>query len=240
MDSATGSIRETDVPTGRIVVSRFALPCSADEGGDAGDPAAWGGARYLTDGQIDRLASECVRQVKLRGPFLNMADFINRRLTNDETGVCGALQAAIDWDEFNHHAPGSDGESINARFKRRSDMITLDQLTSWRLNFPKAGTGSRWTGIPGYVTQADLLRRLGNNIAVRDDTFTIRAYGEALDSKGAVTARAWCEAVVVRGKEYLDPMDDVEVTAAKLGHINKLFGRRLEVVSFRWLHHDEI
>lgn len=241
LDPATGAIREADVPAGRAVVSRFALPCGSAEGSDAGDPSAWGGPRYLTDTQIDRLARECVRQVKLRGPFLNMADFVNRRLASDETGLCGALQAAIDWDEYNHNSPGGDADgSVNGRFKSRTDMITAEQLSTWRLNYPKAGTGSRWTGIPGYVTQADLLRRLGNGIAVRDDTFTVRSYGETRDAHGAVTARAWCEATVVRTKDYVNPENDAEVPASGLNRLNRMLGRRFEIVSFRWLRHDEI
>ncbi|MBN8458357.1 MAG: hypothetical protein J0M04_11035 [Verrucomicrobia bacterium] len=241
MDPSAGTIRQTDVPDGSAVVTRFALPCGSAEGADAGDPAAWGGPRYLTEEQTERLARECVRQVKLRGPFLNMADFVNRRLANDETGLCGALQAAIDWDEFNHNSPGGNAnESINGRFKRRDDMITTDQLSTWRLGFPKAGAGSRWTGIPGYVTQADLLRRLGNGIAVRDDTFTIRAYGEARAANGTVSARAWCEAVVVRAKDYVSPENDAEIPASGLNRLNRMLGRRFETVTFRWLSSDEI
>ena len=58
----------------------LSLPASPDEGQDAGDPASWLGVRHLTRSQIDRLARECVRQVKERGPFLNLSDFVNRRL----------------------------------------------------------------------------------------------------------------------------------------------------------------
>lgn len=236
LDPASGTIKTQAAPEDRVVLSRFSLPSYPTEGANAGDPAAWGGVRLLTEPQLDRLARECVRQVKLRGPFLNLADFINRRLTTDETGLCGALQAAIDWDEFNHHSPGSAlAESINGRFKQPADLITAEQVASWGLNFPKAGTGSRWTGIPGYLTQSDLLRRLGNCLTVRDDTFTIRTYGEARDAGGKVIARAWCEAVVTRGKEFMDPADALDTPAAKLSQFNKRFGRRFKLVSFRWL-----
>ena len=185
------------------------------------------------------MAAECVRQVKLRGPFLNLADFINRRLATDETGLCGALQAAIDWDEYNQNSPGH-SDSINGRFKGAGDMVTAAQVAPWRLNNAAAGTGSRWTGIPGYLTQSDLLRRLGNCLTVRDDTFTLRAYGEARDERGTVIARAWCEAVVVRGKAFFDPGDPPDTTAAKLQPLNKRFGRRFEIVSFRWLQANDI
>jgi len=241
IDPNTGGIRSESAPADRVVLSRFALPSYPYEGSDAGDPAAWGGVRLLTAAQIDRLAAECVRQVKLRGPFLNMADFINRRLARDETGLCGALQAAIDWDEYNNNSPrSSDSQSINGRFKNPDDMITSAQVSSWSLNYPAAGTGSRWTGIPGYLTQSDLLRRLGNSLTVRDDTFTIRTYGEARGDRGQITARAWCEAVVVRTKAFVDPKDSIESVASSLLPINKRFGRRFEIVSFRWLQPNEI
>ncbi len=57
--------------------------------------------------------------------------------------------------------------------------------------------------LPGYLTQADVLKRIGNQITPRDDTFTIRAYGEAQDEAGQVTARAWCEAEVREIFEFL-------------------------------------
>ena len=36
--------------------------------------------RSLSDAQVTDLAKQIVQQVKVRGPFLNMADFLNRRL----------------------------------------------------------------------------------------------------------------------------------------------------------------
>lgn len=232
-----------------VLVSRYSLAGSASEGSDAGSPDSWKGIRLLTDAQIDRLAEECVRQVKLRGPFLNMADFINRRLTTDtELARCGALQAAIDWDEFNGNSPSSsDPESINGRFKGGGDMAP--DAGGWGVPFPDAAKGSLYTGIPGYVTQADLLKGIGNQITPRSDTFRIRAYGESLDqSTGRVLARAWCEAIVVRTHEYVDGANEPDEQVVDLeGNetnalvaMNERFGRKFRVASFRWLSKDEI
>jgi hypothetical protein len=57
----------------------------------------WTKHRELTDSQIDELAERVVAEVRGRGPFMSLADFINRRLINSEVyGLKGALQAAID------------------------------------------------------------------------------------------------------------------------------------------------
>lgn len=242
IDPETGRVQSASAPSGRVVLSRFSLPASPEEGSDAGDPAAWLGIRGLTPEQVDRLAGECVRQVKERGPFLNLSDFVNRRLAKDETGVRGALQAAIDWDETHDRSPQpGDEESINGRFKAGDDYIDEAKLAGWQLPFAEAATGSRFAGIPGYVTQADLLKRIGNMITPRDDTFRIRGYGEARDAGGNLRARSWCEAVVQRVPEYLDRSDTPETAAARLGSdTNKTFGRQFRIVSFRWLTPDEI
>lgn len=242
IDPQTGNVRSDPAPEDRVILSRFSLPASPQEGKNAGEPAAWLGVRHLTPEQTDRLARECVRQVKERGPFLNLADFINRRLATDETGVRGALQAAIDWDETLGRTPEpANEESINGRFKGGDDFITPAKVADWELPFPAAATGSRFAGIPGYLTQADLLKRIGNMITPRDDTFRIRGYGEARDPQGKIQARAWCEAVVQREPIYLDPTDTAETPAAILtSKINQTFGRRFHTVSFRWLSPDEI
>ena len=242
VDPASGDVRTSSVPEDRVLLSRFSLPASPNEGSNAGDPASWLGVRLLTQAQIDRLARECVRQAKERGPFLNLSDFINRRLANDETGVCGAMQAAIDWDEFLGRTPVSaNAESINGRFKGGDDFIHAAKVSGWGLPFARAATGSRFAGIPGYLTQADLLKRIGNMITPRDDTFRIRSYGEARDAQGSIQARTWCEAVVQRVPAYLDSADTPETPAANLtSNINKKFGRRFLMVSFRWLSPSEI
>ena len=40
-------------------------------------------------------------EVKERAPFFGLADFVNRRLVDDETGNKGPVQAAIDAAELN-------------------------------------------------------------------------------------------------------------------------------------------
>jgi hypothetical protein len=72
-------------------------------------------------------------------------------------------------------------------------------------------------------------------------------YGDARDSSGKIIlARAWCEAVVQRLPEYVDPTDRPEAaegwpgSSDKLTPINTLFGRRLNIRSFRWLNSNEI
>jgi hypothetical protein len=118
----------------------------------------------------------------------------------------------------------------------------------------EAAAGSRLAGIPGYVIQSDLLRPIANTLSVRDDTFSIRAYGEALDGNGRVTARAWCEAIVQRMPEYCDPTNDADVPAREmnldgtfkeiessaLSRINLRFGRRFQIQSYRWLHPSDV
>jgi hypothetical protein len=44
---------------------------------------------------------------------------------------------------------------------------------------------------------------VGPNLTPRSDTFTIRAYGEALDNAGNTIGRAWVEVVVQRGTQMM-------------------------------------
>ena len=62
-----------------------------------GKTKPWSGHRELDDNEIDALAFAVVSEIRRRGPFMSLADFVNRRLVNDDAfGLKGALQAAID------------------------------------------------------------------------------------------------------------------------------------------------
>lgn len=65
-------------------------------------------------------------------------------------------------------------------------------------SFPAAAVGYNAYGLPGWTRQADVLRPIAPILSGRDDTFTVRAYGDARDARGKTTARATCEAVVRR------------------------------------------
>lgn len=73
----------------------------------AGDPSSQSDSeirklatyKRFTDTQIDALANEIVDQIKQRGPFLSLSEFINRQLTTDESAgslsLAGTIEAAL-------------------------------------------------------------------------------------------------------------------------------------------------
>ena len=201
------------------------------------DPLRWeGGVRRLSSNDIwddkgtpdDRsddtgLASEIVKQVKLRGPFQSVSEFVNRRLTEDELGNYGALQAAINASNIN----ASQLQDVEAPINK-SEIVEGN------------ATGFTSDGAPDRLTQADLLNRLAPSLTVRGDTFKIRAYGEVQDTFGNVSS-AICEAVVQRTHDYVDSGDLSNVAYSNLTkQPNKTFGRKLEIISFRWIPENEV
>lgn len=200
------------------VFSRTALPFDAEND-------RWHGFRNLTDGQIDLLAREIVEQVRMRGPFLNLADFVNRRLhpEDHDSRRSGALQSAID------------ALPLNESFSRtlHSGGLRATHLNDWvrdrvALSAPVA------QGAPGYFMQADILTLIGPILSARSDTFTLRTFGEF----GG--ARAWAEVTVQRLPEFVDPADEPWAAPGGLSAVNQAFGRRFVVTEFRWLNEEEI
>ncbi|MCW1915585.1 hypothetical protein OJ996_18515 [Luteolibacter sp. GHJ8] len=222
----TGIQSKVDFPFSRM---RRATGAPVEKAGMfQGRHARWTGMRSLEKGQIQNLAENIVEEVRARGPFLSLAEFVNRRPGNDkEKALAGALQTAID-----------KTDSINARFSEDSKTFGADALTGY--TFPEAMQGMNAAGAPGYLTQGDILSALGPVVAVRSDTFRIRTYGEALDPESKVIARAWCEAVVQRLPDFVDSNDAPDTATGALTQINQTFGRRFTVTSFRWLGKDEV
>ncbi|MFA6960831.1 MAG: hypothetical protein WC205_08790 [Opitutaceae bacterium] len=231
--------------------TRYANP----KGGESGtwspnDP--WGGFRSLTANAIDGLAQKIVDQIKKRGPFLSLADFVNRRLVEDDTasdngtGFAGTIQAAI----YAYDSTVTDN-SVDAINRRTPFLTTLggssntavgthDQ-TYWGGRTKTAPFSSHAANAPGYLTQADVLTALGPVLSARSDTFLIRTYGEVENPlTHEVTGRAWCEARVQRVPDYVQPAADSAETWPPTDTDNQTFGRRFEIVSFRWLSPDDI
>lgn len=207
------------------------------DGSDPHAKGAWSGQRVFTRDEIRKLARQIVVEVETRGPFLSLADFVNHRLSDDETGKKGALQAAID------------RAGLNSGFTDEWPLKNTEKLPNYkhsdhiadptRLEQTRKPETTAW-GALGFLTQADVLQFIGPALSARSDTFRIRAYGESLDASGKVAARSWCEAVVQRSSQYVDPADDSLETPATLNPANQKFGRRFEIVSFRWLSPGEI
>ncbi len=196
---------------------------------DVKDPDQWIGRRTLDDDEIDALARAIVREVRKRGPFLSLADFVNRRVGNDkDLARAGAIQAALD----------SGDVPINHAWNR-SDRAVAGGVSA-RMPFPEAEEGPAASGIPGIVKQADILTPIAPVLSARSDSFIVRAYGEAADASGNILARAWCEAVVERDKTFIDPSDPPETATASLRGPNRDFGRRYKIQSFRWLNPAEV
>ncbi len=207
------------------------------------------GFRTLDKEQIEALAKEIVKQVKKRGPFISMSHFVNRviwdddftspresRYLDDESTehVLGTLQAAIEADGSGSNVVNKvafkrnviPGDSTSAVLRQDPDSELLEDI--YNLDYNKYhAAGSRAFGYPGYITQADILSRIGSVLSARSDTFKIRAYGDVsvgLDDSEVV--RAWCELTVQRLPSVVDSKDPKT--------------RRFAVHSMRWLTEDEV
>ncbi len=241
--------------------SRFREPDGSYETEDVGveSKAGWGGGRKLTDSEIKNLAMYIVREVKQRGPFISLADFVNRRLapSSDMNSRRGALESAIAHSGLNDHF---NQEPYLAKRGSQNDNNHVD----FKPDLEKQPVSKAW-GIPGYITQADLLEPLAPAMTVRGDVFVIRCYGESRDSSGNIRATAFLEATVERSSEYMasaninvkdgelaqgtnrasDPALTVDrvtgqLREGNLSEVNKRFGRRFLIKSIRWMNKDEI
>lgn len=197
---------------------------------------AWDGMRVLNDEEIDRLARAIVNEVKLRGPFLSLSDFVNRRLSNDSLGEKGALEAAIEKSGINAPLDQFGLYSLNNE-RSLADYDHPDNIEDATLIEQTLKPRSKAWGATTYLTQADILQAIGSGLSARSDTFVIRAYGEAV-SDGKIKARAWCEAVVQRLPEPIRP-DDSGINPGRESEFPD-FGRRFKIKNFRWLNADEV
>ncbi len=224
------------------------LPMSMVNGGIAGSAAGlnpdkidnsrtndWNGHRELNDSELESLANNIVNEVRLRGPFLSMSEFVNRRIGADaELTRMGALESAIAKSKINE-AIFKDQIPVNE--------VNISDANTYAFNTPLASVGNPAAGAPGWISQGDLMRLIEPAATVRSDTFVIRVCGQAQDAKGNLTATAYAEAVVQRMPEYVDQENAPSLnvyTDAGAKTSNKNFGRRFNVVSFRWLGSNEI
>lgn len=222
--------------------SRFALT-------NGGSSDRWRGFRSLTDEELQHLAEAIVEQVKTRGPFTSLGDFVNRRLKDDDTGLWGALQAAIDRSGINRDF----ATAVTEEKLREAGAQGAHSGEDWNFPHPEHAIGPIGAGAAGFLTQGDLLQALAPHLAVRSDTFKIRAYGDVVNPfSGRLEARAWCEVIVQRLPEYVNyakpdvpPEEQVSdppwaQTENLQNESNLVYGRRFRIVRLRWLSPDEV
>jgi hypothetical protein len=220
--------------------SRFRRPASND--------SEWGGGVGLSDGQIASLAGKIVEVVRERGPFLGMADFVNRRLASDATGNRGALDEALLRANLANpslaeisSSPDDSDTKVNSANRCRYNNVSSRLME----------------GAAGYIEQSDLLEPLAGSLCARGDTFRIRATGCAYDKNGKLLQQVTCEAIVVRSPDFVVSASiDMPGGAATgnsalvppstfngskfvanpaLNPLNRKFGRRFEILSQKWL-----
>lgn len=212
--------------------------------------ATYTGFRALTAAQVTALAVEIVKQVKARGPFLSVAQFVNRNLGAGadpgdpvgDTSVSGALHQAIDRTDINANLNKAAAlpRAANDRASEYPDNAVMPVGDT-------SGIGI-YMATPGWLSQADVLQAIAPSLSARSDTFVIRAYGEVTDpinsppspASPTIQARAWCEAVVQRLPDYVDDSQRPTLHPSQANDQNRAMGRRFHVVSFRWLSTDDI
>ncbi len=187
------------------------------------DPSFWRGYRSLGSDELDDLAEAIVAEVRERGPFRSFAEFVNRdpESQRQEDRLKGPLQAALD-------------RTINAALPPEvGKPATQPTGTSFS---PAISGENQASGFAGYLSQGDILQCLAPVLGVRSDYFRVVTLGEASDARGTVLARARCEAFVQRLPDFVDRLDSPGARTADLqSPVNRKFGRRFQIVSFRWL-----
>ncbi|MFK7849429.1 MAG: hypothetical protein AB8D78_00495 [Akkermansiaceae bacterium] len=244
-DGSIGLSDETDYAFSRTSVAGDRAAGEAPQVvGEYADTTEFNGYRVFDDDMLDLLAGKIVEQVRLRGPFLSLSEFVNRQLSSDtDLALAGAIQTALNAlteDTGLNPFEMIQNESVASEAEPFGSNPNNGALPDTGYVFPEAAVGHNTYGLPGWIRQADILRSLAPILSARDDTFTIRAYGEARSQDGTVEARAWCEAIVTRKREYLDPGDEADITTVPAEPVNQTYGRRFEVISFRWLNADEV
>lgn len=174
------------------------------------DEDFWTGFRKLEQSEVRSLAEAIVDEVEKRGPFLSMADFVNRRLVSGELGESGALQAALD-------------KTINTG-------IDSDYARG------KQGTGFPGQLLQGDVLQAlaPTMTVRSDVFTIRAYGESVNK------TTGTVLARAWCEAKVQRFPDPVVSGGSGGSALQELSNPSSPFGRQFRMISFRWLNSNEI
>jgi len=149
----------------------------------------------------------------------------------------GALAAAIESAGINERFQD---EMIDAKKNRNFD---LELKAAKKPGGSTAAAGPAASNAPGFLTQADLLSRLGPCLSARSDTFRVRVYGEAMATPGTSGDESHfrCEAIFQRLPDVAEqdeaPSDGPDSPDKE--DWNGLH-RTFALIGFRWLRDNEI
>ncbi len=185
------------------------------------DGEEWRGYASLSDKQITALAENIVTEVKRRGPFLSVADFINRRITSNTTGKEGALQAALRASSLDL---GSGVEEGIAGTIRQGDIL--------------AGLGSC------IAARSDtfIVRAYGDALDASGKVLA-RAWCEAVVQRTPTPVGDNGKLLDMQNPNFPgnDPSRTDNFIVNPSASIEaKKFGRKFKLISFRWLSKDEV
>jgi len=168
------------------------------------------GARRLSNEQLESLAKEIVKLIKLKGtPFMDMAELVSADISGSsllEQAIAntftkdGRQQWFHDW-ELNGEKSALEGSSIE-----------IDHFS------------------PGFLTQADILTAIGPMLAPRSDTFKIRTSASTYNQQGNTSGSATLEAIVQRLPTLVNKGSPSTVN----------FGREFKLVSINWINADKL
>lgn len=166
------------------------------------------------------------------GNFFTVAEIESSLMRAYRQGVRELSQTAVDDLAF---------EIVNQLRVRERPFVSLSDFASSTLleDAIKAVNlnGSIQPYSAAFITPGDILTAMAPFMLARSDTFIVRAYGDAHNPvKGEVEARAYCEAIVQRVPTPLDIDDQSSPMANPTG----AFGRKFEIIFFRWLQPDEL
>lgn len=222
------NVNSTEVEAWAALLSAFKPSAFADTSGDLLDTtaAAFVGGRFsipVSSRDAGKVTAWCQGRGLTDAQLWTFAESIVEEVRR--RGPFLSMGAFVNRTRTDESA----GDGVDTR-----EMGALQQaLETAEIN---AGLPAGYTLSPAYLSQADVLHWLAPISNVRSDTFLIRAYGDSLGLSGSVQAASWCEAVVQRVPEPLEWDGSVAGMTEAAGS----FGRRFRVISFRWLHPDDI
>ncbi len=174
-------------------------------------------------------------------------NILGRRVANDQVAAMGNLIAALVTErvESNGGRPFySVSEFINSGIMQRAIDSAHDNARFGELGLSAdliaehpINPSQIFPYSHGFLSQANIIAKVGDRMVARSDTFTIRSYGNYQNPlTGNVESEAYVEAVVQRTSGKVNPEDDV-----LLGDLSdNSFGRKFKVISVRWLNKADI